>query len=123
MQRAAEQEAEMIQVREALSSRRELLAHATEQLGELISAARNIVSQNVAPLDVTGRGLNGKWNFGLQHSTRMLSIEFGAAPGREVLRGATTPGDLLGFGHIAISEGDARRGAKLGGANIVAYTT
>jgi hypothetical protein len=123
MQRAAEQEAEMIQVREALSSRRELLAHATERLSELIDEAVGVVSQNVAPLEVTGRGLNGKWNFGLQHSTRRLDIEFGAAPGRELLRGAPTPGDLLGFGHIAISEGDARRGATLGGANIVAYTT
>jgi serine/threonine protein kinase len=113
MRKASEREAEMARERRELEAELELFEHADAKLAQIIIEARDIVAQNVAPLQVSG----GERSFSLEESPRTLRIEFGRISDPEVFRGANVPGRILAFGHVAINEGHP----AIGGANLVAF--
>jgi hypothetical protein len=122
MQEAAEREAGRARANDELESRRELLEQARTKVGEIVSEAQETLARNIAPLDLTGRGRGGRWEFSIQHSPRKLTVELGEAPGREVFQGAAgPPGEIIAFGHVEISQEGTARSQALGGANLVAF--
>jgi serine/threonine protein kinase len=115
MRKAAEHEAEQARARQELGAERELVAQANAKLDEILIQARDIVAQNVAPLQLHG-GRAGR-SFTLDESPRSLTIEFGDVRSAEFFRGAHVPGKIVCFGLLVINEGPP----ALGGANLVAF--
>jgi hypothetical protein len=119
MRKAAEREAEIARARDELASRRELSKQATKGLEEMLSRARDGVAANVAPLELSGDGRAGNWSFRLQHSSRILAVEFAGVERGDAFSGGNAPGEIIGFGHIELSD-EAIDGTVVG-ANIAAF--
>jgi hypothetical protein len=122
MQEAAQREADRARAQDELKSRLELVGQAWTKLGEIVSEAQKTVARSIAPLELTGRGGRGRWDFSIQHSPRELIVELHEAQEREVFHGAAgPPGEIVAFGHVEISEAGTARSQTLGGANLVAF--
>ncbi len=113
MRKAAEREAESARERQVLETERELVAQANTKLDEIVIKARDIVAQNVAPLQLHSENRS----FSLDESPRTLNIAFHATSDPGVFRGGNVPGKIVAFGNVAINEGRP----AIAGANLVAF--
>jgi hypothetical protein len=119
MQTAAEREAAAARTEQRLREARERAEAATTRLNAQIVEAADIVERSVAPLQLSRSFRPGNWQLALQHSALQLTIQAAAPRSQGIFQGANVPGQIVLFGHIALSEGQQTRG----GANVVAYTT
>jgi hypothetical protein len=85
----------------------------------MLSRARDVVAENVAPLELSGHGRGGHWSFRLQHSTRILVVEFAGVEGGDTFTQGNAPREIIGFGHIELTD-EAIDGMVIG-ANIAAF--
>jgi len=122
MRETAEREAEVARSQQELHEMRERGDAAIQQFDVMLDEAATLVEQNVAPLQLSRSGGRGNWRFGLEYSSRQVTVQL--SPSSDALdRAANPPGRIMLFGHIAVSEEGASRSQTLGGANIVGYAS